>query len=396
MAYIRKRGKYWSYTIDVGKDPVSGERRQETKSGFRTKRETELAAAEIETEVAKGTYVRESKISFREFTEKWLRWYKAGILSKKPKVSSMRQREYQVRTLMLYFDAIMISQITRSQYQDALLDLLDKLSHETVKGIHATGRMIFRKAVQDGIIKTNPTDYTKVPSNDEIEESPKYMEKETLAEFLHLAKTRGIGDDYVIFLTLAYTGMRIGELCVLQWDDVNFEDQTISIKGTLFNPDDIADAYEILTPKTKTSKRTVDVDDNLISELKYLKVEQSKFIALHEKKYHNKGFVFGRTDSPRNSKKTLFGYPPVRRTIENRMDRLMQWMATTTRFTPHSLRHTHTSLCAEAGVSLEAIMQRLGHKDDRTTRAVYLHATRSVKREAAIKFSALMNKVVKM
>ena len=54
--------------------------------------------------------------------------------------------------------------------------------------------------------------------------------------------------------------------------------------------------------------------------------------------------------------------------------------------TPHSLRHTHTSLLAEAGVALEQIMDRLGHSDDQITKNVYLHVTQEMKKEASQKF----------
>ncbi|MGE7604678.1 tyrosine-type recombinase/integrase [Peribacillus sp. NPDC097675] len=58
--------------------------------------------------------------------------------------------------------------------------------------------------------------------------------------------------------------------------------------------------------------------------------------------------------------------------------------------TPHSLRHTHTSLLAEARVSLEQIMDRLGHIDDQITKNVYLHVTQDMKKEASHKFAELM------
>lgn len=61
-----------------------------------------------------------------------------------------------------------------------------------------------------------------------------------------------------------------------------------------------------------------------------------------------------------------------------------------TNLTPHSLRHTHTSLLAEAGVSLPQIMERLGHKDEDTTKNVYLHVTKEMKKEASQKFKELM------
>ena len=51
---------------------------------------------------------------------------------------------------------------------------------------------------------------------------------------------------------------------------------------------------------------------------------------------------------------------------------------------------THTALLAEAGANLEAIMERLGHSDDEVTKRVYLHITKTVKKETSQKFAELM------
>jgi len=58
------------------------------------------------------------------------------------------------------------------------------------------------------------------------------------------------------------------------------------------------------------------------------------------------------------------------------MARLPSITGLNTELIPHSLWHTHTSLLAEAGVSLEQIMGRLGHSDDQITKDVYLHVTK--------------------
>jgi len=58
------------------------------------------------------------------------------------------------------------------------------------------------------------------------------------------------------------------------------------------------------------------------------------------------------------------------------------------------LRHTHCSLLAEAGASLEQIMERLGHGDDDITKRVYLHVTKPQKKEASHKFSELMKNLL--
>ncbi|GAQ19123.1 integrase [Oceanobacillus picturae] len=58
--------------------------------------------------------------------------------------------------------------------------------------------------------------------------------------------------------------------------------------------------------------------------------------------------------------------------------------------TPDPLRHTHTSLLAEAKVGLEEMMDRLDHTEDRTTRNTYLYLTKELKKEASQKFDQLM------
>lgn len=72
------------------------------------------------------------------------------------------------------------------------------------------------------------------------------------------------------------------------------------------------------------------------------------------------------------------------------MARLLAISKLTPDLTPHSLRHTHTSLLAEAGVALEQIMGRPGHSDNQITTNVYLHVTKEMKKEASQKFSELL------
>jgi len=63
----------------------------------------------------------------------------------------------------------------------------------------------------------------------EKEEVPKYLEKEELALFLKTAREQGLELDYLMFLILSYTGIRVGELVSLKWKDINFNDYTVSI-----------------------------------------------------------------------------------------------------------------------------------------------------------------------
>ncbi len=77
------------------------------------------------------------------------------------------------------------------------------------------------------------------------------------------------------------------------------------------------------------------------------------------------------------------------------MKRILKRAGLNEKLTPHSLRHTHTSLLAEAKVSLEQIMDRLGHSDDHTTKNIYLHVTKELKKDASQKFGLLMKSLQK-
>lgn len=376
-------GAKWSYRYDII-DPKTGKRKQKEISGFRTKAEAEAAAIRIRNELQEGTYIEEKDVTFEEFAEEWISGYGG---TGKVKISTVRVRRHEIGRLNPYFGKLKIKDITRKQYQDALNDLFKKgYADNTIDGVHRTGRMIFKKAIELEVIKKDPTEYAIVPRRqvtvDELEsakEIPKYLEKEELLHFLQCAKDYGLDRDYVIFLTLAYTGMRVGELCALKWSDVDFEEQTISITKTYYNPRNIIKEYTLLTPKTKSSHRKIDVEGLVIEELEKHRHRQSELTLVY-----NKGYVFAQQEGEHA------GYPPYAKLIGIRMARLLKISNLNTDLTPHSLRHTHTSLLAEAGASLEQIMHRLGHSDDDTTRNIYLHVTKPKRKEASQKFAALL------
>ena len=76
MAYFRKRSGKWSYTFEIGLDPVSGKRKQRNRSGFSTKKAAQLEAARIEQEISDGLYVKESNKYFYHVAEEWFDFYK--------------------------------------------------------------------------------------------------------------------------------------------------------------------------------------------------------------------------------------------------------------------------------------------------------------------------------
>lgn len=383
MATFRKRGNKWSYRIDIGIDPFTKKRRQIPVSGFDSFDEARAAATKHQYELDNGTHVQEKDISFSDLVDSWLEYYESSV-----KISTVRVRKHESNHLKAEFKLIKAREITKKIYQDALISLNKKLSESTMSGIHTTGRMIFKYALEFDFIKLNPTQYAKVPKKrktvEQLEsetEVPKYLEKEELAVFLQCAKDHGLDGDYAIFLLLAYTGMRAGELCALKWTDL--KEDTISITKTYYNPTNDIQSYTLLTPKTLTSKRKIELSSTVLNELKAHKENQNEWKMLNRKIYHKKDFIL-------EVGERYPGYPLYIKKIESRMRRLLKLAELDENLTPHSLRHTHTSLLAEAGVGLQEIMERLGHKDDDTTKSVYMHVTKTMKKEASHKFDQLM------
>jgi integrase len=175
--------------------------------------------------------------------------------------------------------------------------------------------MIFRKALELELIKKDPTEFAYVKKDKktveqlEEEEVPKYLEKEELALFLETANNNGLEHDYLVFLILAYTGIRVGELVALKWKDVDFKNRTISITKTYYNPNNNTVEYQLVPPKTRKSRRKIVVDEDVSKALKEHKKVQNKVIAQLGNNYYNKDFIFAKLERQQ-------GYPIVIKTVQ--------------------------------------------------------------------------------
>jgi integrase len=388
----------WGYIVDNGKKP-NGKRNQIKKCGFRKRSDAETALAKVIDEITEKRYVKESNMLFKDFAIQWLDHY---AVTNGVKEGTLRIRRNEISHLKKDFELIPINEIKKRDYQMSLNRMKKEVySHNTISGVHTTAGMIFSLAVEWGMIKkeNDPTEGAKVPKDkatvEQLENEtklPKYLEKEELDKFLKTAQRYGLEDDYEIFRTLSYSGVRVGEMCAFKDRDLiagTEEDLPIlKVTKTLYNPNNNRFKYEITTPKTPGSVRDIPVDTILFDLLTKL-ISKRKVIKMkYRKTYHDKGFIFA------YSKENAAGYPFYIKFVENRMTRLLKLAGLPQELTPHSLRHTHCSLLAEAGVSLEEIMDRLGHEDDDTTKLIYLHVTKAKKKEAAQKFNALMSGII--
>ena len=144
-----------------------------------------------------------------------------------------------------------------------------------------------------------------------------------------------------------YTGIRIGELCALMWDDIDFESETIHICHTITHNKKIVQepgsfSTAIGKPKTKASTRDIPIPASLLPKLIALReVSTSKYVVSSKSTYI----------SPRS-----FDYK-FKKTLKTAGIREMNF---------HSLRHTFATRCVEVGVDIKTLSQILGHSNVHT------------------------------
>jgi len=274
------------------------------------------------------------------------------------------------RTIETYHDAmrlhgfpllgrVQVRRLQRGQIKAALTHKLAQgLSRGTVRILHATLRAMLNAAVDDGVIAANPADkmgrhLKLVPTTATRQEEIKAMTREQLAAFLAAAQVTA--DDRrqaALFLTLARTGMRLGEAFALQWPDIDFEAREIRVARAFSNG-------RLETPKSGHG-RTVDMSRQLAGVLRHLQVE-------------------------RNAEKLTRGWPVVppwvfcsetgtplnKSNVRRAFNRLLKRAGLPAHFSPHCLRHTFASLLLQQGESPVYVQRQLGHASIKLTVDTY-------------------------
>lgn len=190
----------------------------------------------------------------------------------------------------------------------------------------------------------------------------KFLEKEEISSVLD-----GMGEKHWRLLTqfLILTGCRAGEALALERRDVNLEERTIRISKTW------ASTIEQLspTPKTEAGNRVISIQEELIVIIKniqaYFSAVRTSYKVRSKLLFHNE----------KGEPLSLRAYEKYFRTV---------CLRTIGRpLTPHSLRHTHTAQLAAAGIPLETIARRLGHRDSGVTKRIYMHVTEDLRQRDA-------------
>ena len=353
-----------------------GDGRYIKRTGFTSIKQAKNEAINIKSEVLKGTYFKPKAIKVNDIFNEWFRLYCKTVRESTAKMCKSIYNNHIKRKIG--------NKTIKSLNVITLQKVVNDLSIETTvkttfkKYINIIDRLL-RYAIRQDIIQDTPLDKVIIPRIQEPKKPLNYYDKEQLKTLLSYLKHEKNLQDYMLFKTLAYTGMRIGELIALTWQDIDF------IKGTIDINKIAAIGYHnkviITDGKTKSSNRTIALDKETTQELKYWKQEQVK--ELLKRGYNainKKQLVFSNRYNSYFDKKTI-----------NRKLKACSKACNLPKITPHSLRHTHATLLFESGASIKQVQTRLGHRDASITMDIYTHITKDKRDEVPNLFVAAMN-----
>lgn len=375
--YTKKDGKkYYMLQVFLGKDEVTGKKKYTTRRGFKTRKEALLCEAKIKTEIANNGLLNTDVTTFKEIYELWYEGYQHTI-----KESTLVVNSYVFKLLLKKLETLQLRKITLPYCQKIINDYSKEFSLSTLKKIKIYGVMILEYAVKMKVIYSNPMKdvllqkkKVDVNSND----ADLYYTKDELNHFLKLVDSTNDIKLSAMFRVLAYTGIRKGELQALNWDDIDFNNNTININKTL----SINSEYKITvqTPKSKSSIRKISIDEQTKLILKRWKAKQRElFFSVGTRvKKHQPCF----TEEVTNSYLYLnFMNDKLRKICKKHKFKEIKI---------HGFRHTHCSLLFESGFTIQEVQDRLGHSDLKTTMSIYAHVTEKQRDKMADKFAKFM------
>jgi len=249
----------------------------------------------------------------------------------------------------------------------SIMPTLRKLSATTVNYTLGTLKAILEVGVKWGHSLQNPA-----KSVNKLKEQKKRFEILTREELTALLNDMEDAQGRLLIMTACMTGMRLGEILAMKWQNFDFKNGAYLIKESYGD-------FGFDSPKTESSSRTVILPEPLIKALKEHKIAQREHQSEMNGNYQNQDLVFaselGTPVNPANVRNRVY-FPALKKAN----------IVKHVRF--HDLRRTYTTLALEAESNIKHVQSQLGHKTLNMTLGVYAQVTDAKKLEEAAKLSA--------
>lgn len=407
MPSIRKRGNTYQITVSNGRKADGSQILETTtftpdpdKTDKQNKKALDLFALKFEEQVKSGKYLDGEKITFQEFSDRYLEEYAAHHLDPNtlaqytallrihinPVIGNLKLSKVQPRNL-------------NSLYNQLLKERKDGrpggYSPKTIRHIHNTISAIYTVAIRWNVVMDNPCERVEPPRATQgktvkhftLEQAEAFLEALNGGLEIHIrahdriddtgkgyhvheySESKNIPAQFKVFFNLAlFCGMRRGELIALEWSDFDFNKNTVSITKSTSQ---INGKVVTKPPKTESSNRIISVPASIMALVRDYRKEQVEYRLTLGDAWEGGNYVFiqwnGRQMYPSTPysmfKKIIRWYNA---TITDESDMLPD-------IPLHGLRHTSATLLISQNVDIRTVSGRLGHAQTSTTTDIYSH-----------------------
>lgn len=352
-----KSGVWWA------KISLSGEPRW-IRLGIMTKHEAERALRAEIVQRERSIHQDLRKVSFKELAEEWL---KVQAVDKKP--HTMAKYSLLVTShLIPFFGNVTVRNIRPEHIETFKQEMVTRVSPTTVNMDLRLLQTLLDGGIRWGCLYQNPARMVR-----KLKQERKQFKALSREEVQRLLESTE-GQDRVLFMTAIMTGMRMGEILAMKWENVEWEKGLYTVRESF-------SSFGLDSPKTESSFRTVYLPPTLLQALREHKVKQNEHRLQLGGAYRDTTLVFatenGNYINPSNLRNRVF-YPALKKA----------GLPQSLRF--HDLRGTSATLLLESGANIKFVQDQLGHKTARITLEVYAKVNDASRREAAEKLEAYL------
>ncbi len=426
MASIRERNGSYQVTVSTGRD-IYGKKLRETATftpdpGLTPKKRqkaVEEFARDFESKVLNGLAMDGRKVTLKEFTDRWLEEY----ASQKLQPGTVEKYRDELDKILPVLGHLKLTELKPHNLNAFFVSLTkDGARKDGKPGGYSRGSIaktsnvlssVLRTATEWEIIEKNPLDKVRI-QGEAAADKLKFFTPEQAATFLayieqpYTVKTKGhrrtddTGKDYtvgdyqrtkeipeqlrVLFNLAIYAGLRKGELLALEWSDIDFQNDTVSITKAV----SVVGGQQITkAPKTKNSRRTVTIPHFLTQRLRALRADRLKYRLSLGDYWQGGDWVFIQDNGKQMSYSTPYS------AFQDTIARYNTGRPATAQLPAipfHGLRHTSATLLIASKQDVRTVSSRLGHAQASTTMNIYAHALQETDRKAV---NALENMLVK-
>lgn len=368
----------------------------------KTRAEVASELSKVLGELAEDSYIDETKVTFVGWLKTWLETYAKPSI----KLSTYTSYETYIRGhITPYFKNLKLKDLNPKILQDFFNTKLTGgrldnkeggLSDKTIKNLYNMIHASLKQAYLSEMIKKNICEFIKVPKVSRKE--MRVLTREEQINLITASRNHRLG--IVVILDL-FTGMRLGEILALRWNDIDFNKNIISVKNTIkrvttHNSDGSKTEIILDTPKTDNSFRIIPLINEMKIELKnHLKI-QNKEKQIGGTAYNNKNFVFCNEIGKPYDQKTFKNYynkillecgliesrpKTIRDKIKKGLKSKPKPKGSSPNVTFHTLRHTFATRAIEQGMDVLVLSKILGHSDPSTTLNKYGHVLPNHKKD---------------